>query len=355
MKKIYFTVGPSQLYPTVPTYTRHALKDDIFSLSHRSEQAVQLISETTERLRVLLTIPKTHQIFFTASSLENMERSLQNTVERYSFHPIIGEFSKKFFDAAGMLGKKPYKIDLDITNGWKLHELNIPKRTETICITQNETSTGIGIPMQEISQLKKQHPDKILAVDVVSSLPCVPVDFHACDIAFFSVQKGFGLPAGLAVMVVSPQAMEKSVYLAKKGVVIGSYHSFPTLAKAAEKYQTPETPNMFGLYLLGKVAADMHRYGRERILSETEHKAQLLYEACHKHGFAPLSHNTQHRSITTIVVDTKSDAAAIRKRLAAQGMIVSAGYAHRKNSDIRIANFPSHSISSVKKLIRALS
>ena len=80
MKKIFFTVGPSQIYPTIPNHIKNALKENVFSLSHRSEEFINIYKNTAKNLRILLNIPSTHHIFFTSSALEGMERTIQNTV-----------------------------------------------------------------------------------------------------------------------------------------------------------------------------------------------------------------------------------------------------------------------------------
>jgi phosphoserine aminotransferase len=51
-------------------------------------------------------------------------------------------------------------------------------------------------------------PDALIAVDATSSMAGVELDWQSADIWFASVQKCFGLPAGMAVMVCSPRALQ---------------------------------------------------------------------------------------------------------------------------------------------------
>ena len=69
------------------------------------------------------------------------------------------------------------------------------------------------IPAENIHKVAKQYPDKLIAVDAVSSAPYGDLDYRLLDIVFFSVQKLFGLPAGLGILIVSPRAIEKSEQL----------------------------------------------------------------------------------------------------------------------------------------------
>lgn len=72
MKKTFFTVGPSQIYPTVPSHIQKAIKDDILSISHRGPQFREIYKNTVDGLRKLLNIPPSYQIIFVSSALEAM-------------------------------------------------------------------------------------------------------------------------------------------------------------------------------------------------------------------------------------------------------------------------------------------
>lgn len=355
MKKIFFTPGPSQLYPTVKKHIKNALSADIPSISHRGESFQKIYQNTQNNLRKLLKIPQTHKIFFLSSALEGMERIIENCVEKSSFHLINGAFSKKFFDIARLLGKKPVKVEVEQGEGFEFEKITIPKNTELICLTQNETSTGVWLPLPQVYKIKKKYPKTSIALDIVSSVPYTKVDFNFIDCAFFSVQKGFGLPAGLGVLIVSQALIEKSKKLVKKGISIGSYHSFLELSKKDEKFQTPETPNVLNIYLLGKVTQDLLRIGINKIRQETRQKAQFLYAFFDKHPlYKPFVKNPLFRSETVIVVKTGKETKKVIARLKDKGLIVGKGYGQFKEKHIRIANFPAHNLRDMKKIVKTL-
>ena len=62
---------------------------------------------------------------------------------------------------------------------------------------------------------------RLLAVDAVSSLPYPDFDYTILDSVFFSVQKGFGLPAGLGVWMVNDRCIAKAEQLLSRGISIG--------------------------------------------------------------------------------------------------------------------------------------
>lgn len=352
MRKIFFTPGPSELYPTLAKHQKAAEILQVGSVSHRGELFKKIFQETTENLRLLLGIPRDFHIFFTGSSLESMERIIQNCTISGSFHFINGHFSDEFYQIAKKLKKHAEKIEVPNGSGFDFSSVKIPNDSEIVCFTHNETSTGVSIPISEIYKLRIRYPKKIFVVDVVSSAPYVDMDFSKIDIAFFSVQKGFGLPAGLGVMIVSNRAILKSTLLAKGNYNVGSYHSFLSFLEKEKKYQTPETPNVLNIYLLGKVAGDMHKKGIAKIRDETDEKANIIYSFFQKHEkYRPFVKDSVYRSRTTVAIVTGGETKSIIKKLKKSGYIIGAGYGKYKDIHIRIANFPAHNKKDLVKMM----
>lgn len=355
MKKVYFTVGPSQLYSTYQAHMKEALAQDIGSKLHRGAWFAGVFDEATGNFRKLLGIPKEVSIFFVGSSLESMERIIQGVVYKESFHLLTGAFGKKWHQTALDLGKKATKADTPDGMGYDFSELTIPKTAELVAITQNDTSTGVAIPIPEIYYLKSRFPDKLFALDIVSSSPYVDVDFTKVEMGFLSVQKGFGLPAGLGILIVSPSALEKAQWIKDKGGVIGSYHSFLSLKTAADEHTTPETPNVLAIWLLNEILKDMLKVGIEKIRKDTDTKAQLIFDFFEKHSkYEPFVKFLPIRSKTSIVIDVKGDSKKLREKAGKQGIEIGSGYGSNKENHLRIANFPQHSIGDVKKLLSTL-
>ena len=352
MKNLYFTPGPSALYPTVNQHIQEALENDICSISHRSEKFKQIHKNAVASLKSLLNITDDFYVFFLGSATEAMERIIENCVADSSFHFVNGAFSKRFYIIAKELKKNPQKIETEFGNGFDFSNLTIPENTELICFTQNETSSGVSTPLKNIYEIKHQHPHKLIAIDIVSSVPYVDVDYSNVDCTFFSVQKGFGLPAGLGVLVVNKKCLEKSLALKKKNLNIGSYHNFLSFKEQGEKFQTPETPNVLAIYLLGKVCENLIELGIERIRKKTKIKADMLYDFFERHkNFEPFVKNEAFRSQTVIVANSVIDSEVVINKLRQKGFIVGTGYKEYRNSQIRIANFPTHRIDDVEKLI----
>lgn len=353
MNKTYFTVGPSQVYPTVIKHVNKAISEDVLSMNHRGPAFKKMFEETTQGLKKLFNIPKNYQIFFVSSALESMERVTQGCVERNSFHVITGSFGKAWAKYATQLGKKATRVEAKFGEGIDILSLKVPDNAELICITQNDTSTGIWIPPQDIVKLKKKYPDKLIALDLVSSVPHAEINYKYTDAAFFSVQKGFGLPPGLAVLVISPAVLEKTKRLIDKGLNIGAYHNLANLSDFSQKLETPETPNVLNIYLLNQVVKDMLKKGLDKIRKETNEKAGLLYGFFEGHKtYEPFVKTLKFRSPTTLVIDVKEDSQKLRKKLAGKGLIIGAGYGDYKDQHIRVANFPAHTLKNVSQMLK---
>ena len=355
MRNIFFTVGPTQTHPRLGEFLNAGLKKGFYSISHRGKEFGRLFAHTVLSLKKLLKVPADFHVFFIGSATEGMEVIIENCVGDKSFHFVNGAFSKKFFLTAKELLKHPEACTVPAGGGFDFANVKIPKDAELVCFTQNETSTGVKIEMKDIRALKKRYPDKLFAVDIVSSTPYAPVDWSVVDCAFFSVQKGFGMPSGLGVLIVDGRCIKKAEELHSKGINIGSFHNFPTLLKSARKNQTPETPNAMAIYILGRICDFYNKHGLEKIRKETESRAEIMYDFFDKHSaYKPFVKNKKWRSNTVVGFNTPNGSAQVIKKLEKHGYIVGAGYGEFEAHHIRVGNFPMHKLADVKRMLKII-
>jgi phosphoserine aminotransferase len=353
--KTYFTPGPSELYPTLASHMHTALANKIGTISHRSKQFQEIYKHTTDGIRKLLNLPDNYQILFLGSATEIWERIIQNCVETDSHHFVNGSFSKRFYEFSIELGKTAQKTEAVFGQGFYPENIEINPKVEAICLTQNETSSGVSMPVKDISAFREKNQNALIFVDSVSSLPFPDFDYSKIDSTFFSVQKCFGLPAGLGVWILNDRCIAKAKQMEEKGIRTGTYHNISSLLEKALVNQTPETPNVLNIYLLGKVVEDMLTKGVDTIRKETEVKADLLYKYIKTSKvFSAAVAEENHRSYTTIVANTSVSSAEVNKALAPFDMQVGSGYGKYKDSQIRIANFPAHSVDQVNLLVTKL-
>ena len=345
--KIFFTPGPSELYFTVFDHVKKAFSNQIPSISHRSIEFEKIYNTCIENLKVIFGLPNGYNIAFTSSANEIWERIIQNLIYDNSVHLINGSFSQKLYDFTKMyrvnsegyfFNKEPYNIK------------NIKNDYQLISISLNETSTGIMCSNNTISQIRNKFNSGIIALDCKRGSPSIAFKAENEDTFYFSVQKCFGLPSGLGVWVYNEKCIKANEKKIELGEITGSYHSLQKLHQMSLKSQTPETPNILGIYLLMKVSEDIIRNGMNLLIKDTNYKSTLIYDTIKKHDLLECSiMNQEIQSKTIIVADTKISSQIFIDKLKAKNLIIGKGYGKNDNQ-IRIANFPTHSKESIELL-----
>ena len=354
MKSIFFTPGPSQLYFTVEEHLKKALKENIGSISHRSSQFKDIYKAADNGLRALLGIPDNFSIVFTSSATEIWERTIQGCVIENSLHFVNGAFSSKFHQTAELLGIKANHIKADPGQCASIRDYK-GIEPELIAFTHNETSTGASHPLEDIYLAREVYPNALITVDAVSSLPIVDIDYSKIDSIYFSVQKCFGLPAGLGVWIVNDRFMEAALKKESLRKITGGTLRFSVIYKAALEFQTSATPNVLNVFLLAKVVEDMNLKGIDMIRREAIYKAAVLYNMIEEiEALSPFVTDTKLQSKTCIVANY-SDPENIIQKLSNKGLIIGNGHGKYSKEHLRIANFPTHSKEQIELLADTLT
>lgn len=346
---ISFYPGPSRVYDEIPAYVKDAFKAGIMSINHRSDEFVQMAERTISLLKQRLAIPKSYSIFFTTSATECWEIIAQSLITDKSYHLYNGAFGQKWFDYTKRI--HPHAIPMPFCLNDKLDpkKLIFDQREGIICLTQNETSNGTQVSNSIIRAIKKTNPTYLLAVDATSSMAGIKLDFKSADIWYASVQKCFGLPAGLGLLICSPQALQQSASINERN----HYNSLQYLVDMMAKWQTSCTPNVLGIYLLMRrlenspPIEDVHNI----IIKRFEKWIEFLSSS------TTLSHlitNKDVRSYTVIPVTTSGELAEIKKHAKDNGILLGEGYGEWKASSFRIANFPALRENEITILMRFL-
>ena len=243
---ISFYPGPSRVHDEIPKYVKDAYKLGIMSINHRSPSFIKISEKTIALLKKKLNIPKDYTVFYTSSATECWEIIAQSLITEKSYHFYNGAFGQKWFDYTKRLRPQAEGIFFQVENVLDPAKSIFPNENAVICITQNETSNGTQVTNTLIRRIKKNNPQHLIAIDATSSMGGIKLDFKTADIWFASVQKCFGLPAGLAVMLCSPRAKEKMNLIGETN----HYNSLTAIDRMSQIGQTPFTPNVLGIYLL---------------------------------------------------------------------------------------------------------
>ncbi|TVP46077.1 MAG: alanine--glyoxylate aminotransferase family protein [Gemmatimonadales bacterium] len=352
-----FAPGPTQLHPLVPSELRRMAADGYLSESHRSAPVRREVARMEEALRTLLGIPSDHRVLLVGSATEAMERILQGVVEARSFHLVNGAFARRFHAVAGKLGLEAGDATVPDGEGFRSGAVEIPAGTDLLAMTQNETSTGARISPPEVHALadRIRQAGGLAAVDLVTGWPTEPVDPARIDAGFFSVQKGFGLPAGLGVIVASPALVERAQERLGRRAAVGPFFHIPALADAADRHETVATPNTLAIRLLARVAEAFLAEGGGAALREAaEAGFHRWWDTVAELGLEPFVADEDLRSRTVAVVQVPSGADALRARLRERGLVVGDGYGPWKGKHLRVAHFPVQTPAMQATLLEAL-
>ena len=337
---ITFNPGPSQISPQVKDFMREFIDQDIGSISHRSKQFTEISLSLRNGLKKYLQIPENYKICYVASASEAMEVILRSCVVSHSHHLVNGAFSKKFYSVAKQIGKMPTKEELALGQG--KFECLVPQGAELLCLTENETSTGVQIPLSMIAEIRQKNPNTLFAVDVTSSAGGVKHDISQADIWFFSVQKCFGLPAWLGIIIFNEKVLQKTEEVFAKTHDVGAIHSLASMLKKYDDGQTDETPNVFDIFLLSKQLESLNTKWIEQIEMETLEKFRYIEGKLQKLGYTRFVKDDTFASKTVYVFDCPKDRQdTLKATLKKENITIGSGYGDIKDTTLRIANFPS--------------
>jgi phosphoserine aminotransferase len=309
-----------------------------------------ICEKTVHFLHERLSIPKDFKIYFLTSATECWEVIAQSFVTSGSHHIYNGAFGEKWFDYTQKL--RPGAVSHVFDREELIDPSNYIFNTgDVICLTQNETSNGTQVPTDIIGQIRANNPNHIIAVDATSSMAGIFLDFTTADIWFASVQKCFGMPAGLSVMICSTAAVKKMKSVGESS----HYNSMALLDSMMDKWQTPCTPNVLGIYLLMRIMKDAsHIHITEaKLRNRIDAWSKLLESSkvCHQ-----LVQNEMVRSTTVLAVAMNDgyDMGALKTKAKKAGFLLGEGYGALKKDTFRIANFPAIHRKEIQKLMRFL-
>ena len=358
--KTTFNPGPSQISETTKADIQAAVDLRLLEISHRSADFSAISTECLTELKKLLGVPDDYRVFYLDSASQAWHSIICNVVAENSFHFVNGAFSEKFAEASQLLGKNVQKMLVDWGKQQNFNEVTGLNDTELITVCANETSTGVRLSTRDLQQLREKAQNALLAVDITSCAGVVDFSIQAADLWYFSVQKCFGLPPGLGVIIVSPAAYERSLQLSSRKKNIAGIWQWEKLEKSMveKNHQTPQTPNILNIYLLAKQCARWNEAGGlEKLVADTETKMKLLAAwVAHHPDLDFYVENAADRSSTVLTIEAAPAVVVEMKAKAlAAGLVLGSGYGKTKANVFRIANFPAISTTEIKTLIQILS
>ena len=208
-----FIPGPTN----IPEALRKAC--DQPTMDHRSAAFARIYRPAVEGAARILGTAFGEVLLFPASGTGGWEAAVTNTLSPGDrvLAARHGMFSQRWIELCRRHGLEVQVIEAPWGEGAPVAEMEAALRADTgreiraVLATHNETATGV---VSDIAALRRAmdaagHP-ALLFVDGVSSIASMPFEMDAwgVDVAVTGSQKGFMLPAGLAIVGISPKARD---------------------------------------------------------------------------------------------------------------------------------------------------
>ncbi|MCE8556606.1 aminotransferase class V-fold PLP-dependent enzyme [Ruegeria pomeroyi] len=238
-----FIPGPTN----IPESLRKAC--DMPTIDHRSPLFGQILHPARAGVRAVLKSETAEVFIFPSTGTGGWETALTNTLSAGDgvLAARNGMFSHRWIDMCQRHGlavevvETPWGEGLPADRYEEILTADTEHRIKAVLATHNETATGVRSDIAAVRRAldKAGHP-ALLFVDGVSSIGSMDFRFDdwGVDVAVTGSQKGFMLPAGLAIVGFSPKAMEAT----RTGTLPRTFFDVHDMARGYANSAYPYTP-----------------------------------------------------------------------------------------------------------------
>ncbi len=232
----------------------------------------------------------------------------------------FGQFSHLWIDLCQRHGMAVEAVERPWGEGVSLAEYRRRLEADKACeikvvlVCHNETATGVTSPVAGVREILDalDHP-ALLFVDGVSSI--ASIDFRmeewGVDVAVSGSQKGFMMPAGLAILCVSPKALEA----ATRARCPRCYFDFKDMAATNKDGYFPYTPPLTLIRGLRASVDLLLEEGLENVFRRHHRLAETVRQAVWGWGLTLCAKDPQWHSdtVSAIMVPEGFDGTAVAR------------------------------------------
>ncbi|MDE3208672.1 MAG: aminotransferase class V-fold PLP-dependent enzyme, partial [Pseudomonadota bacterium] len=274
-RNFLFVPGPTNIPDSVLRAMHVSMED------HRSPIFPELVKPIFADLRKIFKTKDGQPFIFPASGTGGWESALQNTLSPGDkvLASRFGQFSHLWIDMCQRLGLDVEILETEWGQGAPADRYGAALKADTqhkikaVLVCQNETATGVTSDIAAVRQAMNnvKHP-ALLLVDGVSSIASIDfrMDEWGVDVAVSGSQKGFMLPAGLAIICVSQKALAKS----KDAKLVRCFFDWNDMVTTNAQGYFPYTPSLPLLYGLRESIKLLLAEGLENVFSRHHRLAE---------------------------------------------------------------------------------
>lgn len=261
-----------------------------------------------------------HVFLFPASGTGGWEAAMLNTLSPGDKVVIarFGQFSLLWADMCVRLGLEadivdvPWGEGVPVTVFADLLKADTAHRYKAVLVTHNETATGVTSDVAGVRKaMNAAHHPALLFVDGVSSIASIDfrMDEWGVDICVSGSQKGFMMPAGLAILCVSQKALAARAQAGLRRC----YFDFEDMMKTNKDGFFPYTPPLQMLRALRASLDLLLAEGLENVFQRHHRLAEGVRRAVSAWGLTLCAKEAKWYSdtVSAIVLPDGFDSAAL--------------------------------------------
>ncbi len=312
-----FVPGPTN----IPEAVRRAL--DVPMQDHRAPDLPEFTLPLFADVRKVFKSQSAQVFLFPSSGTGGWEAAITNTLVPGDkvLAARFGQFSHLWIELCRRHGLEVEIIDVDWGAGVPLEiyadrlKADTTHEIKAVLACHNETTTGVTSDIAGVRRALDDagHP-ALLFVDGVSSIASIDfrMDEWGVDIAVSGSQKGFMLPAGLAILCVSQKALEAR----HRAALARCYFDFNDMIATNKDGYFPYTPAMSMLHGLRASVDRLLEEGMDNVFARHHYLAEGVRRAVDAWGLDLCAKEPKWHSdtVSAIYLPDGFDSGALLKR-----------------------------------------
>ncbi|MDT5040205.1 MAG: phosphoserine aminotransferase [Actinoplanes sp.] len=335
-----FGSGPSKVRPE-GVAALSAVATTFLGTSHRQATVREQVARLRRGVAQFWSAPEGYEVILSNGGTSAFwEVATFGLIREKAQFAEFGEFGAKFAkavaDAPFLARPTVHKVP-----GGQASYLSAEAGVDTYATVQNETSTGVAVPVQRVAGADQ---GALLLIDATSGGGSLAVDLTETDVYYLAPQKALGSDGGIWLALMSPAAIERAHEIKATGRYIPQFLDLVTAIEQSRLEQTYNTPALATVFLAAEQLDWMNRQGGlDWAVKRCAESAAVIYGWADRSAHAtPFVTDPALRSNAVATVDFADgiDAAALAKVLRANGIVDTEPYRKLGRNQLRIALYP---------------
>jgi phosphoserine aminotransferase len=332
-----------------------AVAPTFLGTSHRQKTVRDQVGRLRRGIAEFFSLPEGYEVILgNGGSTAFWEVATFSLIRDRAQFASFGEFGAKF---AGSAKAAPFLGDPTVREAapGTAPQLVAEAGIDAYASPQNETSTGVAVPVKRVSGADD---GALTLTDATSAAGGLDVDLHETDVYYFAPQKCFGSDGGIWIALMSPAALNRATEIKESGRYIPAFLDLVTAIDNSRLEQTYNTPALATVFLAAEQTDWMlGQGGLSWATKRTAESASIVYGWAERTAVAtPFVADPALRSnvVATIDFDGSVDATWVAKVLRANGIVDTEPYRKLGRNQLRVALFPAVEPSDVEKLTASI-